>query len=738
MENEKNTEIMNADPPHEIRWYERQFSLDDAKTFIKANITTAARSFIAIGFYLKCVRDRELFLEDGYQSVWEFAKAEYGISMSTASRYMTMNDRFSQDGNSPNVKEEYKAFGKSQLQEMLALTDEQLEQVKPTDRVEDIRGMRKPKEIPYIELPGQHEIEEDFPDIFPDIFPEEEFEISPSPSVQKQEFSMDIAELVEDVPEYAAEAQQIEESIAISQQDPENLSAYGTPIKVYPEGSLLTTPGCEGGHDCFSCHLQCDIRQRYCYCVEAPTGNPFPCDQIDRIDTLREEIGERCQFVNLDQAYHRAGDHEPVPCCKRCKEPCQYACERSIKKREAEEKTPEPEALYFTVENQRTTDGGYGAFLAEVVGVYAGELHSRGLQPMSEDIPDITIQAMGLEYQVRVGNEFVEFKREGNIPVKVERKRLQAEYELWYPAPEPQPRACNTEPDACPHHEGYSCTLTADQKNVPGDGSNCNESCCWECKYHGTCEQECDSSAGRDGRRPDFKAEWFVQRWAERNREDLKTVMRICRKQTSNSERAKAVQKYISPYGARSYGCWEYNFTFHGFEGGMDFRIGRVQMHLKYGRFVTELLALFDPSSLEYDEEIGQLNLSCRSENVLKRAGIDTVEKLISMSDEELTAVRGMSKRAMEEIRKKLADITSADKTEPDPVIDAECEEVPEDRPYTMDMVMTELMRWKDRRESSKPGGTEPSEVMYKKACMMYDAMMALHASMGGEYDEIA
>lgn len=69
MENEKNTEVMSADPPHEIRWYERQFSLDDAKTFIKANITTAARSFIAIGFYLKCVRDRELFLEDGYQSV---------------------------------------------------------------------------------------------------------------------------------------------------------------------------------------------------------------------------------------------------------------------------------------------------------------------------------------------------------------------------------------------------------------------------------------------------------------------------------------------------------------------------------------------------------------------------------------------------------------------------------------------------------------------------------------------
>lgn len=214
-ENEKNNEILDIDQPQEVRWYEKQFSLDEARNFIRANITTAARSFIAIGFYLKCVRDRNLFLEDGYESVWEFAQAEYGISKSTASRYMTMNDRFSQDGNSPNVKEEYKAFGKSQLQEMLALTDEQLEQVKPTDRVEDIRGMRKPKEIPYIDLPGQMELEKDFSD----IFPEEEFETVPSQPLQKQEFSVDISELVGDIPEEASETQQTDESVAISQQD---------------------------------------------------------------------------------------------------------------------------------------------------------------------------------------------------------------------------------------------------------------------------------------------------------------------------------------------------------------------------------------------------------------------------------------------------------------------------------------------------------------------------------------
>ena len=130
--------------PEPSRWYEGHISLEDAKTFIKSNITTAARSFIAIGFYLKCVRDRNLFEEDNYQDVWDFAKSEYGISKSTASRYMSMNDRFSENGNSPNIKMEYKSFGKSQLQEMLYLEDEQLEQVKPEDRVEDIRNLRRP------------------------------------------------------------------------------------------------------------------------------------------------------------------------------------------------------------------------------------------------------------------------------------------------------------------------------------------------------------------------------------------------------------------------------------------------------------------------------------------------------------------------------------------------------------------------------------------------------------------
>ena len=149
-------------------WY-KNVSYDDAKIFIRTNIESAARSFIAIGYYLKLIRDGELYREEGHENIWDFAMAEYGISKSTASRYMSMNDRFSLDGNSPIVDQKYKDFEKSKLQEMLSLTDEQLEQVTPEMKVQEIRAMRQPKEIPYIELEGQLDFETDFPEVFPEV-----------------------------------------------------------------------------------------------------------------------------------------------------------------------------------------------------------------------------------------------------------------------------------------------------------------------------------------------------------------------------------------------------------------------------------------------------------------------------------------------------------------------------------------------------------------------------------------
>ena len=131
---------------------------DSAKNIIRRDLESMSRKFITIGYYLKLIRDKEMYHQDGFKDIWEFAQDTYGISKSTCSRWMAMNDKFSQGGNSPYLKEEYRDFGKSQLQEMLYLTDEQMEQARPDMTAKKIREIRKP-EAPKIELKKPDETE---------------------------------------------------------------------------------------------------------------------------------------------------------------------------------------------------------------------------------------------------------------------------------------------------------------------------------------------------------------------------------------------------------------------------------------------------------------------------------------------------------------------------------------------------------------------------------------------------
>ena len=131
---------------------------DNAKNIIRRDLESMSRKFITIGYYLKMIRDNEMYRQDGFKDIWEFAQDTYGISKSTCSRWMAMNDKFSQDGNSPYLKEEYRDFGKSQLQEMLYLTDAQMEQARPDMTAKEIREIRKP-EAPKIELKKPDETE---------------------------------------------------------------------------------------------------------------------------------------------------------------------------------------------------------------------------------------------------------------------------------------------------------------------------------------------------------------------------------------------------------------------------------------------------------------------------------------------------------------------------------------------------------------------------------------------------
>ena len=492
--------------PEPSHWYEGHISLEDAKTFIKSNITTAARSFIAIGFYLKCVRDRGLFAEDNYQDVWDFAKSEYGISKSTASRYMSMNDRFSENGNSPNIKTEYRAFGKSQLQEMLYLEDEQLDQVKPGDRVEDIRNLRRPKEIPYIELPGQMDFEIDFPD----ILPMDQIEQPVQP--QKQTFEMSIEDML------SGEKQ---ESIAISQQDqePEELQDRAAYVKEqYRLRDSFLNP--------FAVWL---IKNHKAWFME---------DHMNRVIKVDKSEGQLKSYLG---AY------------------------------------PDGSSSYgFPVDSE----------------TYYAKLYDNRIV-ISHFIDGGTVEVDGTaEWFYLVASVQVQWNAVALEEVQEERRAKENR----------GPGVFNSTPTSCPHREEYSCTVLAENKSIPGDGRNCGSSCCWTCKFQGMCKFECNSSAGSNGTFPEYDAAWFVREWAKRSPGDLKRVLGACRRGSTNAERAKAVQEEISPYGAYCHGCREYDFSFHGFAGGIDLEIGKVETHLKYGRFVQELMNKYP----DFQEHVGK------------------------------------------------------------------------------------------------------------------------------------
>lgn len=144
-------------------------SLDDADELIQTSLKSAARSVIAVGYYLKYIRDHELYREAGCENIWDYARKKYGFSASNTSRYMKRNDKFSKDGNSPLLDEQFREYNKSQLQEMLSLDDDEMQAVTPDMTVRQIREIHKPREIPYIEIPGQLSIE-DFPDLSPESF----------------------------------------------------------------------------------------------------------------------------------------------------------------------------------------------------------------------------------------------------------------------------------------------------------------------------------------------------------------------------------------------------------------------------------------------------------------------------------------------------------------------------------------------------------------------------------------
>ena len=124
---------------------------EELKSGIRDHLNSAAEDFFTIGYYLRQISEQALFIEDGYKSIWEFAKGEYGLSTSSASRFMAINERFTIDGGQ-HMDQKYIGMGPSKLQEMLGLSDKDLEKVTKETTVKELRAMKAAK-LSFYKLP---------------------------------------------------------------------------------------------------------------------------------------------------------------------------------------------------------------------------------------------------------------------------------------------------------------------------------------------------------------------------------------------------------------------------------------------------------------------------------------------------------------------------------------------------------------------------------------------------------
>lgn len=113
------------------------------KEDIKRRLNHLAESFVAIGYRLKQIRDTEAYRQDGYNTIFEFAEKELGLTKSPTSRFMAINDKYSVGGNSLELREEFIGLGKSRLSEMLTMDPEDYVLITDQTSVKDIREIKR-------------------------------------------------------------------------------------------------------------------------------------------------------------------------------------------------------------------------------------------------------------------------------------------------------------------------------------------------------------------------------------------------------------------------------------------------------------------------------------------------------------------------------------------------------------------------------------------------------------------
>lgn len=101
-----------------------QKSYEDYKKELDGELQKTAEGFVRIGYLLKVARDTNVLATSGYKTVAEFAQSEYNLDKTQVSRFISINDKFSEGGYSDRLQADYQGYGYAKLTIMLQLPDE--------------------------------------------------------------------------------------------------------------------------------------------------------------------------------------------------------------------------------------------------------------------------------------------------------------------------------------------------------------------------------------------------------------------------------------------------------------------------------------------------------------------------------------------------------------------------------------------------------------------------------------
>lgn len=140
---------------------------EEFKQAVNRVLNRTVEDFVLTGYLLKQARDTDILRGSGYADEKEFAWGEYRLDASQVSRYIRVNDKFSEGGYSPKLQEQYRGYGYTKLTIMLNLPDAVIEELTPTYSKTEIQAVKEEIEeeekITDIEviLEGQKEEQKD-------------------------------------------------------------------------------------------------------------------------------------------------------------------------------------------------------------------------------------------------------------------------------------------------------------------------------------------------------------------------------------------------------------------------------------------------------------------------------------------------------------------------------------------------------------------------------------------------